>query len=420
MKVIIIGAGVQGVATAYFLRRHGAEVCVLERAEDAGMESSFGNGGGITISVPEPWNAPGVHKLLFQSLGKKDSPMLLRLKALPGMLSWGLKFLKAANNETYIQSIKRNSTLSKYSVSLMAEIREQTGLEYRYSDSGMLLVFRDQKALDGHIAHAGFLNTECEIESTAMNRDDLIRAEPSLGAVKEQLAGALYFPEDEAGDCHLFCKNLSEYLKKNDVQFRYDVNVSAIEQHDGVLQINLNEREVIKAEAVVVAAGAYSPGLVRTLDIRLPVYPAKGYSLSIPMSGWDNRPRHLMADMGLHAGLNPLGEILRVAGTAEFTGYDRRIPEERVRNLIGLVEAVFPELAAIMDRDNLNPWAGFRPMSSDGVPIIGRTNIEGLYLNTGQGSLGWTMSAASGRVLADTIMGETAKVDMSHYSIDRF
>ena len=171
----------------------------------------------------------------------------------------------------------------------------------------------------------------------------------------------------------------------------------------------------------MVCAGAYTPELVRSLGIRVPVYPAKGYSLTLPMDGWENRPRRLIADMGLHAGVNPLGgEVLRVAGTAEFTGYDTTIPKERVQNLLGLVEAIFPEFAATMDRDIINPWAGFRPMSSDGVPIIGKTKISRLYLNTGQGHLGWTMAAASGRVAADIVLGRVPEVDAGHYSPERF
>ena len=192
-------------------------------------------------------------------------------------------------------------------------------------------------------------------------------------------------------------------------------------RQDALFKVELAGGEILKADTVVIAAGAYSPIIVRPLGIRIPIYPVKGYSLTIPMEGWANRPRHLVGDMDVHAVANPLGgEVLRVAGTAEFTGYDRTIPAERVANLVRLVEAMFPEFAGIMDRDALNPWTGLRPMTSDGVPILGKTSIEGLYLNTGHGHLGWTSGAASGRVLADTIMGQPPEVDMSLYSIDRF
>ena len=421
MHVIVIGAGVQGIATAWYLHQYGCEVTVVERHSHAGMESSYGNGGALTTSAPEPWNAPGIHKVLLQSLGRTDAPVLLRLKAVPGMMSWGLGFLKASKQDVYLRNIRRNSALSAYSLRLLKEIREQSGIEFRHSGAGMLFVFRDQPSLDAYIEHAGFLRAECGITNKALERNEMISLEPSLEAIKEQLPGAIYFPQDETGDCHQFCRNLAAHLAGRGVRFLYRTTVEKITNGKRTISLNLMAGERLTGDAVVVCAGAYTPKLVRSLGIRVPVYPAKGYSLTLPMDGWENRPRRLIADMGLHAGVNPLGgEVLRVAGTAEFTGYDTSIPKERVQNLLGLVEAIFPEFAATMDRDNINPWAGFRPMSNDGVPVIGRTKIEGLYLNTGQGHLGWTMAAASGRVAADIILDRVPEVDADHYSPDRF
>ena len=421
MRVIIIGGGVAGIATAYYMQQLGADVTVLERSHGVGLETSFGNGGGLTASVVEPWNEPGIHKVLLRSLGRKDSPILLRATAIPGMLSWGIRFLRESRRNAFLENIRRNSVLARYSLALMEQIREETGIEYRLSDAGTLLVFRDQASLDGHAAHAGFLGEECGVEYKVLDRSDLIAFEPSLLAVQDKLEGGIHFPADETGDCHIFCRNLAEILENRNVRFRYGVNVVKIIQRGALFEVELSGGETLKADTVVVAAGACSPRLVRTLGIRVPVYPVKGYSLTIPMEGWGNRPRHLVGDMTLHAVANPLGgAVLRVAGTAEFTGFDKTIPAERVANLVRLVEAIFPEFAEIMDRDSLNPWAGLRPMSSDGVPILGKTPIKGLYLNTGHGHLGWTMAAASGRVLADTITGQTPEVNMNPYSIDRF
>ena len=421
MHVIIIGAGVQGIATAWYLQQYGCAVTVVERNSHAGMESSYGNGGGLTTSAPEPWNAPGIHKVLLQSLGRKDAPILLRLKAVPGMMAWGLGFLRASKRDVYLRNIRRNSTLSAYSLRLLKEIREEAGIEFRHSGAGMLFVFRDQSSLDAYVEHADFLRAECGITNEALGRDEMISLEPSLGAIKEQIPGAIYFAQDEAGDCHQFCRNLAEKLAERSVIFLYGESVNKITNGKRSMTLNLDTGERLTGDVVVVCAGAYTPELVRSLGIRVPVYPAKGYSLTLPMDGWENKPRRLIADMGLHAGVNPLGgEVLRVAGTAEFTGYDTSIPEQRVQNLLGLVEAIFPEFAATMDRDNINPWAGFRPMSSDGVPVIGKTKIKRLYLNTGQGHLGWTMAAASGRLAADIILGRVPEVDAGHYSPERF
>jgi D-amino-acid dehydrogenase len=337
------------------------------------------------------------------------------------MMSWGIKFLLASRQEAFITNVKRNSRLANYSLSLMRELQEDANLDFHYSDSGTLLVFREQTSLDCYLEHLRFLQSECDVNNRVLDITELINQEPSLQAVQENLKGGVFFPDDASGDCHLFCKNLSETLQNRGVQFLYETNVKRIDKLDSLMQASLDDGESIKADKVVLAAGAYSPHLLGSLGIRLPVYPAKGYSLTISMDNWENRPTHLIADMSLHAGVVPMGgKNLRIAGTAEFTGFGKSIPEERVENLLGLVEAIFPEFATNMDRNNINPWSGLRPMSADGVPILGKTNIEGLYINTGHGHLGWTMGAASGRAVADTIMGKTPEVDMNHYSVERF
>ncbi len=421
MKTIIIGAGVEGVATAWYLQRYGIDVTVLERNEGPALECSFGNGGGLTAGIPEPWNAPGIHKVLLQSLGRQDAPILLRLKAIPGMWSWGLRFIRASRREAFIENVKRNCALANYSLALMQEIRDGTGIDYRHSGSGTLLLFRKQESLDGHTRHAGFLREECGVGNRTLDRAGVLALEPALQPIGDQLAGGIHFPGDEAGDCHIFSGKIAEMLLQRGVHFRYGATVSRIARHGSALKVELSGGETLTADTVVIAAGAYSPGLARALGIRIPVYPAKGYSITISMAGWDNRSHHIVGDMDLHAAVNPLGgEVLRVAGTAEFTGYDKSITPARISNLVRLVEAIYPELAAIMDRGALNPWTGFRPMSPDGVPILGNTATPGLYLNTGHGHLGWTMAAASGRVVADMITGRTPAIDTDHYSINRF
>ena len=421
MRVIIIGGGVTGITTAYYMQRYGAEVTVLERSHGAGLETSFGNGGGLTASVVEPWNEPGIHKVLLHSLGRKDAPILLRPSAIPGMLSWGIRFLRESRQDAFIRNIKRNSVLARYSLALMEQIREETGIRYRQSDTGTLLIYRDGTSLDRGVKHYRLLDEQYGVEHKVLDSHGLSALEPSLRPVQDRLEGGIHFPGDETGDCHIFCSNLAELLEKRGVRFRYGACVTKIIRQEALFRLELSDGKALETDKVVVAAGPWSPNLVAPLGIRLPVYPVKGYSLTIPMEGWGIGPRHLVGDMDLHAVATPLGgKVLRVAGTAEFTGFDRTIPPERVANLVRLVEAIFPEFAGIMDRDALNPWTGLRPMSSDGVAVLGNTPIAGLFLNTGHGHLGWTTAAASARILADTIMGRPAEVDITPYSIDRF
>lgn len=421
MQAIIIGGGVTGITTAYYMQQYGAEVNVLERNHGAGLETSFGNGGGLTAGVVEPWNEPGVHKKLLHSLGRKDAPILLRLTAIPGMMSWGTRFLLASRRGAFYENIKRNSVLAGYSLSLMEQIREETGIRYRQSQSGTLLIYRNRASMETAVAHYGLMGEQCGVEHKVLDAPGLTVQEPALQRVQDRLAGGIHLPHDETGDCHIFCRNLAEILEHRTVRFRYNTNVAKIIRRNASFNLELSDGEMLEADTVIVAAGPYSPELVAPLGIRIPIYPVKGYSLTVPMEGWANRPRHLVGDMNLHAVTNPLGgEVLRVAGTAEFAGFDKSIPAERVANLVRLVEGIFPDFAEIMDRDTLNPWTGLRPMSSDGVAILGKTPIQGLYLNTGHGHLGWTTGAASSRILADTIMGRSPEVDITPYSMDRF
>ncbi|MFK7733272.1 MAG: D-amino acid dehydrogenase [Pseudomonadales bacterium] len=420
MKVLVVGAGVTGICTAYYLQGLGAEVSVVEQLEGPALDCSFANGGGIHASVADPWNSPGVAGMLLKYFGRKDAPLLLRSKALLPMAAWGINFLRHSKEELFLRNTQRNDKLANYSLGLMKEIRDDCGVEYRADFSGMLKIFRDNETLDAVRKLADFLSGEREPKYQVLSSTETIGIEPSLAPVRDKITGGLHFPDDESGDSHLFCQNLAKILADRGVMFHYNCEVSRLKKHGSTFEAQLTEADPLNADAVVIAAGSYSPQLARSFGLHLPIKPAKGYSLTIPMHNWKNRPSHLMADMGLHAGLNPLGgEVLRVAGTAEFAGYDRSIPADRIKNLIGLVEGIFPEFAATMDREQLNPWTGFRPMTYDGVPLLGKTTVPGLYLNTGHGHLGWTMAAGSGRVVAETILGKETALEMNNYSPSR-
>lgn len=424
MHVAVIGSGLLGVTTAYFLRRHGIEVTVVDRRDGPALETSFANGGYLQMGAPSPWNAPGVGKLLFQSWwaslsrGSEDAPLLVRTRALPSLFQWGLKFLANANRESYLGSTLKNLRLAAYTKDVMAELREREELDYSAAFDGAIIVFRSLESL----MHYGEL-AECVGEWGSvfqrLDRDEVVDLEPSLLPVADRIRGGIHYPDDETGDARVFCRQLANIAQRRGVRFEYGMTVKKLNVDDKGCRVCSDQGE-LWADLVVVAAGSYSRELMKPLGVNLPVAPGKGYSISIPMGEWLDRPKHVIGDMVLHAGVNPLGDILRVAGTAEFAGIDLGISEGRVRNLVALVEQIFPEFAAIMDRSAIQPWAGLRPMSADGVPIIGATSLGNVYVNTGHGALGWTQAAGSSKALADLIAGFKSALDLADYSMRRF
>jgi D-amino-acid dehydrogenase len=417
MTILVIGCGLAGVTTAYFLGCRGHKVTVIERQAGAGQETSFANGALLHPSMPEPWNAPGCWRALLGSLVHADAPLQLRLPALPALAGWAIGFLRNSRTETFERNSLCNLRLARYSLEVMNSLRQQTNIEYGRVARGSLRIFRERAALDQAVAAANrWLSEGLSFEE--LSTEETVELEPALEPIASKLAGALHYEADEIGDAYQFCVALAEHARNLGVDFHFGTEVSSLEVREGRVTAVVSARERFVADQYIVAAGSYTGPLLRRLGVRLPVQPAKGYSLTI--NNYQSR-RSLsipVIDDQLHAAVVPLEGAVRVAGTAEFAGYNLALRPARIRNLLRLLEAVLPQ--ATLDPANARPWCGLRPMSVDGVPIIGRTPISNLSVNTGHGHIGWTMAAGSAQLVADLLSGASPSIDPTPYDPKRF
>lgn len=419
MRIVIIGSGLIGLTTAYALQQQGHEISIIDRQSGPGMETSHANGGMLTPSMADPWNSPGVFLKMLKWLGHEDAPVLLRPCALPSMLGWGMKFLQQSKPRHYHRNTIKNAELGYYNLEVMGEITQQLKLDFDYAQRGSLKIFRDEKAMQ-HSLEVAQKTVECGVSFEALSAEQVRQKEPALSAIADKLVGGIYFPSDQAGDAYKFCQGLASYLESTACQFSFDTEVSGLRQEKSRLVSVVTNKGAFVGDAYVLAAGSYSPLLVKQLGINLPIRPVKGYSLNLAMQGWQNVPQLPVIDDDLHAAFTPLGKDLRVAGTAEFTGYNLGLTAGRISNLQSITQQVYPEAQERLASGHIEPWTGLRPVSSDGVPIIGATPIKNLFINAGHGHLGWTMAAASGQLLADFISGASAKLNLADYSLARY
>lgn len=417
MKALIIGSGLIGVTSAYFLSRRGWEVTVLDRQDGPGQETSFANGSLLTPSMPEPWNAPGSWRVLLASIGRSDSPLQLRVKALPQLAGWGTRFLRNSSRERYERNSIRNLKLALHSLEVLGQLRQEIDIEYGSATSGTLRVFRDRAQLERALAWAGRLKAE-GMTYRLLTGSEVAAMEPALSPISGQLAGAINYPVDEIGNAYKFCVGLADHARRAGVDFRFRTPVTGIASRHGKITAVRSGDQEFTADSYVVAAGSYTPLLLKTLGISVPVRPAKGYSLTFQRPSPDIPFRVPVCDDDFHAVVVPLENVIRVAGTAEFTGYDLSLSEARIGNLVKLVRQVLP--AWTLDPATAKPWCGLRPMSADGVPIIGPTPIGNLWINNGHGPLGWTMAVGSGQLLSDLLTGGSPGVNPAAYALARF
>ena len=409
MKIVILGSGVIGVTTAYYLAKAGHEVEVIERRQQPGLETSFANAGQISPGYSSPWAGPGIPLKAVQWLLMEHGPLVIRPKADPAMWRWLLQMLRNCTAARYATNKARMVPIAEYSRDCLRELRAETGLEYENRSLGTLQLFRTQKQLDGVGKDIEVLK-QFGVEYEILDKNGCIAAEPALAHSTAPIAGGLRLPQDETGNCRLFVDKLASMAEQLGVRFRYGVEIKEIATDGQSVARILGSTGPITADAYVVALGSYSPLLLRPLGIHIPVYPVKGYSLTIPVTGEDAAPRSTIMDETYKTAITRLGETIRVGGTAEITGYDLSLRDNRRVALEHSVSGLFPGSGAAGAGSF---WCGLRPMTPDGPPIIGATPINKLYLNTGHGTLGWTMSCGSARALADLLSGRKPDIDLS-------
>jgi D-amino-acid dehydrogenase len=409
VRVVVLGAGVVGVAAAWFLREAGHEVLVLERQPAAGMETSFANGGQISVSHAEPWANPGAIRKILKWLGRADAPLLFRLRADPQQWLWGLRFLLECLPGRSRRNIVQLVRLGLYSRSALRILRRQTGIRYDHLERGILHLYTEARDFEAATRTAELMRG-LGVDRVPKSVDECVAIEPALAAARRRIAGGTYAASDESGDAHAFTKALAALCEKREVQFEYGSAIEGIEATgDRVEGVRIAGGHV-RGDAYVIALGSYSPLLLRPIGVRLPIYPAKGYSVTLPVKDPAAAWSVSLSDEAHKLVFSRLGDRLRIAGTAELTGYDTSINEVRCRAILRRTMELFPQAG---DAAKADFWAGLRPATPSNIPLIGRTRYTNLFLDTGHGTLGWTHACGSGRAIADILSGRTPEVDFT-------
>ena len=415
-RVVVLGGGLIGTTAAYFLAREGFEVALIEAREGPGLETSFANGGLITPSMADPWAAPGLPLKLLKWVGRENSPFLIRPAALPGLLSWGRLFLKNCREERWRRNTKTVFQIARYGQRMLDSTLSETGIECQVSHLGTLRLFRDvlsMEAAQRSAREVGALGLSFRV----LNREECLALEPSLAQGDQDLLGGIHFPSDASGDAYVFTRALSEICVGLGVDLQFQTRVLDLRTKGRRITGVVTDKGEIEADHVVLALGNESVVLARKVGIKLPIYPVKGYSLTLSGAGWNRGPRIPMIDDGRKIGIVPLGDRIRLAGTAEFTGYDHSPNPGRVDNLLANFLALYADFPNV---ETAQPWTGLRPMTPDGIPILGPSPIENLSLNVGHGHLGWTMACGTSRAIVDRIAGRPPDIDLSHMTLARF
>jgi D-amino-acid dehydrogenase len=401
MKITILGAGVIGVTSAYYLAKAGHEVTVIDRQKGSALETSFANAGEISPGYASPWAAPGIPQKAIKWLFMKHAPLIIRPMADRATWSWMMSMLANCTSARYAVNKGRMVRLAEYSRDCLIELRDETGIEYDHRCQGTLQVFRTQKQLDSIGKDIDVLRAD-GVPFEVLDAAGCVAVEPGLAPSREKIVGGLRLPNDETGDCFKFTNELQKRAEALGVTFRFGVGIRGLNQNGGrIVSVATDEGNIV-SDLFVAALGSYTPALLKPLGLDLPVYPVKGYSITVPIVDEARAPVSTIMDETFKIAITRLGDRIRVGGMAEIAGFSDDLPPARRATLEHSVEDLF---GGAGDQRRATFWSGLRPMTPDGTPVIGRSRYENLYINSGHGTLGWTMACGSGRVLTSLIGG---------------
>lgn len=416
MHVIVLGSGVIGTTTAYYLARQGAKVTVLDRQPGAAQETSYANAGQVSPGYSTPWAAPGIPLKAIKWLFKKHAPLAIRLDGSLYQLKWMAAMLANCSAERYAVNKERMLRLAEYSRDCLRELRADTGIHYEERARGTLQLFRTEAQMEAARRDIAVLE-EVGVPYELLDRNRLVTAEPALARSLHKLAGGLRLPNDETGDCRLFTTRLAEMAAALGVDFRYNQSVTGLNTAGGQVTGVRVGNEVLTADRYVAAFGSYTRGFLEPLGLDLPVYPVKGYSLTIPMKDEAAAPVSTILDETYKIAVTRFDDRIRVGGMAELSGFDLRLKDARRKTLELVVNDLFPDSGDVARAEF---WTGLRPMTPDSAPVVGPTRYGNLFLNTGHGTLGWTMACGSGRLVADQVLGQRPQIRTDGLALSRY